>query len=74
MFLCLLLEHVRSMDEPEMSDAPDLDSYVFALVTQPYGVVAHDGQDTIDLQNGDLVAIKYRAVQSHVLDGGIKLI
>lgn len=71
--------HLRSLTEADagglpMVEGPDLDAYVFVTVERAVPGHRFDTGEEIDLERGDVLVIRYRAIQALLAGGSVKLI
>jgi len=77
-FLERLPQHLRTLADdrssPSMIEEPNLEQFIFALVTVDVGLFHMDTGEDIDLPLGDLIVIRYKAVRQLVLDKKLQLV
>lgn len=79
-FLHMLPHKVQVLDKDGNTDpaaGPDLDHFVFCRVKKSvgsYAVGEEANDETLDLETGDIVCIRYRSIQQLLLDESVELI
>ena len=65
----------KNGSDPSMIDSPNLDEYVFCHVTEDIGLLkVSEDQDPIDLNVGDIYALRYRSIQDLLQQGKLHLV
>lgn len=79
-FLSMLPKKVQILDKDGDSDpaaGPDLNGFVFCRVKRDVGsymVGDEANDDTLDLNEGDTLCIRYKSIRQLVLDGDVELV
>jgi GINS complex subunit 4 len=64
----------KNGSDPSMIESPNLDEYVFCQVTEDVGQVQVSDDDIIDLNAGDIYAVRYRTIQGFLEEGKVHLV